>query len=407
MMESLITNIRASETIASLGNRTVKVDIDLEGGAMNSLRPRGLGGKGAEGMRRGIPRNRTKTLLAFCVGFLLLGTASVAGAEDSISLPNMMGDFSPLPQGLMSPGGGFDFDAVVGLSGGASRTLVSRNNNVVPRTRAYFDNSFSKAARFDAAADARTGDIYQGIFGIEKAFFDDRLSFEIRMPVVKGFDESQSAVIGQPATQGTEFGNMYLGAKALLYRDEQNVLTAGVGLTLPTGNSTEFQFGNLVFVSIDNGTSYIQPFVAYAHTRGRGFLQTWAELDFAMGGNDVLVGNTPSGTYQEQDLLKLDLQVGYWLYQNGDPDGFVTGIAPLLELHYTTTLNDSDRINIVQDYENPFNRMDILNTTVGAQFNFGPRANGRLGVALPLLDGQFDEAHVADATFFLQFEIRP
>lgn len=88
------------------------------------------------------------------------------------------------------------------------------------------------------------------------------------------------------------------------------------------------------------------------------------------------------------------MQVGYWLHRNQHANRIVTGFTPLLELHYTSTLNDSDSINIVQDHENPFNRMDILNATIGSQINLGRQANCRLGVALPFLGGQFDEAHV-------------
>lgn len=347
-----------------------------------------------------------RILLAFCLGLHLLGQASVHGANpyDSSSLPNMVGDFSPLPQGLMAPAG-FDFDAVVGISGGASRTLASRNNNILPLTRAYFDYSFSDSARFDAAADARTGDIHQAIFGFERAFFDDLLSVEIRLPIVNGYDETQNAVVDRPAREGTSIGNMYLGTKALLYQDDQNVLTAGVGFTLPTGISTEYLSGNTPVASIDNGTGFIQPFVAYAHTCGPAFLQTWAQLDFAIGGNDLFLGNTFRGAYQEQNLLHLDVQSGYWLYQDSREDSFVTRFALLFELHYTSTLNDTDRINIVQDYENPFNRMDILNATVGSQINLGRQATCRLGVALPLFNGQFGEAHIADATLFTQFDL--
>jgi hypothetical protein len=316
----------------------------------------------------------------------------------------MVGDFSPLPQGLMSPAG-FDFHAMVGIAGGASRTLVSRNNNVLPLTRAYFDYSFSDAARFDAVTDTRTGDIHQGIFGVERAFFHNLLSLEIRLPTVNGLDGVQEAVINRPARQDTSFGNMYLGTKALLYYDPQNVLTTGVGFTLPTGQSADFRIGNTSVATINNGTGFIQPFIAYARTRGRGFLQTWTELDFAVGGNDLFLGNAFRGTYQEQHLLHLDMQVGYWLYRNHHANRIVTGFAPLLELHYTSTLNDSDSINIVQDYENPFNRMDILNATIGSQINLGRQANCRLGVALPLLGGQFGEAHVADASLFAQFDL--
>ena len=347
-----------------------------------------------------------RVCLLFCLSVLLLGQASVRGANlyDTDSLPNMIGDFSPLPQGLMAPAG-FDFDAVVGISGGSSRTLASRNNHVLPLTRAYFDYSFSDAARFDAATDARSGDIHQGIFGIERAFFDNLLSLEIRLPTVNGYGEVQNAIVNQPAQQDTSFGNMYLGTKALLYQDSNHVLTTGVGFTLPTGHSTEFRLAAVQVAAIDNGTTFIQPFIAYAHTRGKGFLQTWTSLDFAVGGNDLSVGNAFRGTYQEQNLLHLDLQMGYWLYKTCQSNKLITGFAPLLELHYTSTLNDSDSLNLVQDYENPFNRMDILNATVGSQINIGRRANCRLGVALPLLGGPFDDSHVADASLFAQFDL--
>lgn len=99
------------------------------------------------------------------------------------------------------------------------------------------------------------------------------------------------------------------------------------------------------------------------------------------------------------------MQVGYWLYRNHHANKIVTGFAPLLELPYTGTLNDSDSINIVQDHENPFSRIDILNATIGSQINLARQANCHLGVALPLLGGQFDEAHVADTSPFAQFDI--
>src|SRR5207253_9907353 len=40
-------------------------------------------------------------------------------------------------------------------------------------------------------------------------------------------------------------------------------------------------------------------------------------------------------------ILQLDLGTGYWLFRN--PEGHrLTGIAPTVELHYTTTLSNAD-----------------------------------------------------------------
>jgi hypothetical protein len=50
----------------------------------------------------------------------------------------------------------------------------------------------------------------------------------------------------------------------------------------------------------------------------------------------------------EQSLFQFDLGVGYWLYRN--PEGHrLTGLAPTIELHYTTTLDNADLITPPQE----------------------------------------------------------
>ena len=49
------------------------------------------------------------------------------------------------------------------------------------------------------------------------------------------------------------------------------------------------------------------------------------------------------GKLTDQNLGFFDLGAGYWLYR--DPDApRLTGIAAITELHYTTSLQDADRI---------------------------------------------------------------
>src|SRR5205807_6870692 len=85
----------------------------------------------------------------------------------------------------------------------------------------------------------------------------------------------------------------------------------------------------------------------------------------------------------EQSLMQVDVGAGYWLLR--DPQAtWITGIAPSLELHYTTTLKDASVVTLPGDpllqtnpnapgkliQEQPprvgnlHNRVDILDMTV-------------------------------------------
>ncbi len=44
---------------------------------------------------------------------------------------------------------------------------------------------------------------------------------------------------------------------------------------------------------------------------------------------------------QDQSLLFLDMSVGYWVYRAQNAP-FLKGVAPMVELHYTTTLQSPD-----------------------------------------------------------------
>src|SRR5688572_18265144 len=50
---------------------------------------------------------------------------------------------------------------------------------------------------------------------------------------------------------------------------------------------------------------------------------------------------TVTESIEEQTLLHVDLGVGYWLLRNPEAS-WITGFAPTVELHYTTTLEDAD-----------------------------------------------------------------
>jgi len=129
-------------------------------------------------------------------------------------------------------------------------------------------------------------------------------------------------------------------------------------------------------------------------------------LDVAANGNDVLVPTfvTPGGfervgRYNDQPLGLMDLKVGYWLYQNPDAR-WVKGIVPTCELHYTTTLRNTDSVGGVS---NPFNRMDLVDLTAGVHILLGEKAVLTVAGAAPL---RTQENRVFDAEAMVQFNRR-
>src|SRR5262249_12540245 len=104
---------------------------------------------------------------------------------------------------------------------------------------------------------------------------------------------------------------------------------------------------------------------------------------------------------------------------------WVTGIAPTLELHYTTTLENANIVQLASDgVRRPFdlagnllptgasipepgpqvgnqrNRVDILDLTVGTTFEISNRATLAAAFAFPLLGG---DNRVFDWEFLLEF----
>ena len=85
---------------------------------------------------------------------------------------------------------------------------------------------------------------------------------------------------------------------------------------------------------------------------------------------------------------------GYVLYRDTCCSGFVSSVVPMIELHYTTDLATSGGLATpIGDLTSRSNNIDVLNLTVGANFELGPRANLNVAFGVPLTgsgDRQFD-----------------
>jgi hypothetical protein len=276
-------------------------------------------------------------------------------------------------------------------TGSAVRQIkIAENTSPQPRSRLYFNYNF-----FNDVIGG-FGDVNRYLFGFEHPFGDNIASIDLRIPFAGTLSSNQ--VGGGALLRDTEFGNIAVTFKGVLFRNQQTLFSAGCGVTIPTSDDTRVMMpGGGQILGIDNDSVHLQPFVAVLLTpTDQTFLQCFVQCDVDVNGNGVrgdANGLSPTfiGVYQDQTLLFVDLSIGHWLFE--DPTArFLRGIAPIFELHYTTTTQDSDTVvGNGLTIASAINCFDVLNATGGAVFVFPGNASVRLAVSAPLR--QDDDRH--------------
>jgi len=284
--------------------------------------------------------------------------------------------------------------------GMVGRTKLTDDNNPLPRDRVilgydYYSNPILAAGL----------DVHRFGIGLEKTFFDQMASIEVRIPFASTLDNVTGA--GGAAVRGVEWGNLFTAVKALFLTSDELNVSAGFAVAFPTGSDAVLMaFNGSEFVRVKNQSILVQPFIAALYTPGeRFFAQAWLQGSFDPRGNEVLTdfdgtGLKHAGKLVDQSRVALDMQVGYWVYRRYSGDG-LRGVAPFFELHYNTTVTDANQvaapprttIGVVDK------RFDEVNATVGLSALFGSNLMIMTGLVVPLRDG--------DNRFFdYQFGIR-
>jgi hypothetical protein len=293
--------------------------------------------------------------------------------------------------------GGFEVFTDVPLFA-SSRSKLSDNNSPAAMERAYFTyQHFHNSLQFDSDPSFGSTPVDRSldrfVIGWEHLVFDGYTSVDIRLPFY-----SSMGLAGAPfGVDNGRLGNLLIAVKHMLLVTDASVLSAGLGVDFPTGgdsslnlNGTEFTFVNRAF--------HFLPFIGFQTLPGeRCFLNGFLQLDAAAGGIPVQMTDpffgvvTETGSFTEQNLFHADLSAGCWLTQ--DTLGPLTGLAALAELHYTTTLQDSDVINastlfgLSATMLNQEGRQDVLNATLGLHAVVRDDTAIRVGVVLPLRTG--------------------
>ncbi len=313
------------------------------------------------------------------------------------SVPNMFGDFLNPPLQLRTIAGNSNIAVDLPTGGGATRMKAAENNKAVPMDRCYFTyNHYHNAievspqTRDPDAGRSFSTDRY--VVGLEKTFFDDLWSIDVRLPLARPF------AVASPdfSAEGGRVGNLWIGLKRSLWASEWLAASAGLGIDTPTGSDATSQtFSPAKVYTVHNEAVHLAPFVGFlAAPDDRLFCHGFLQVDVPANGNpvdasDPGLGTTQRlGTFTEQTLLALDVAAGYWLYRNRCA-AVLTGLAPLVEFHYTTTLQDADALTGALggssfNFVSPLNRLDVVNVTVGIHAEIARRTELRVGGAFPL-----------------------
>jgi hypothetical protein len=437
-----------------------------------------------------------------------------AGGETTVAFaaPNLIGSLlytsRSVSFGFVRVNGTTDF---LGLSSTSIvNASVAENNSPVPEDRVYFRYNFFSNAQSVTGLSNNTVFFEPGplpgfppallqlpqtkkydsnfyTFGVEKTFFDNRVSVELRAPVVTGLASHNTFSVGNadgPASvqlpppvgvvttdplgnplfnvtstpqntlghDDTEFGDLTLILKGIWFENRHAGLTCsgGLGVTIPTGEDTHvavIDYGGTSFIPfasfqrerdilIANETTSLSPFLAALYVpNNRLFTQGFAAVEFPVGRSHItyldqyLRGTFPpplpaggsagptnnifppfrfDTSIKEQTLFHLDWNIGYWVYR-APASCWLSGIAPCFEVHYTSTLEDADRVQLPGDAQttmiNPANptgqfipetgpvvggqrnRVDIVDLTLGSTFTFGDRTMLALAASVPVTSG--------------------
>lgn len=322
-------------------------------------------------------------------------------AASTSATPGMIGDFF---------GGGYQYlisspvnGAAVAVAGGDRILKFADNNSPLPQDRVFFNYHLFVDPVLDVRGQPQ--DVNRFTFGLEKTAWDGTASVEFRVPFEAAVDSTQR--VGQADTTGAEFGNLAMAVKMLLYQRNCLSVAAGLGIIFPTADdSTILNADGAPAVTFSNESYFLQPFLGvYLRPTSALFAQFITQVNFDVSGSRVTLfdptffGATGSDRVFEQSLLFLDYSMGYWLYRTKRCDALLTGIAPMVELHYTTTM---DRLDLPQiDEANVFEadfRRDALNLTGGVLFGLGPQTSLRVAGVAPLRD----QSLLYDAEFGVQ-----
>lgn len=279
---------------------------------------------------------------------------------------------------------------------------ISENNMALPQDRVWLGYNHYHNAYAQPGGDLS---LDRFVFGLEKTFFGETSSVELRLPIAASIDPNGSLGSGTDYSSGS-FGNLSAILKHVLYSNNKTVLAGGLGIEIPTGSqshATNTINGPASF-TVAPAAVYLTPFLGGLHNFdevwfANGFLQ----IDVPTGG-DKLIAMTGSAAPQtfylnQPTWLQIDLGGGAWLIAPDARHPF--GLALVSEIHIATALNGPDVISVDPNggltnvFVNDLDTIDTLvNLTNAVHASFDGGWSARCGIAVPVIDQRIFDTEI-------------
>ena len=335
-----------------------------------------------------------KKLLLFLGLFVISGVQSATAQtwEDAYAVPNMLGD-----GGLLQP----NLEQLSSVNPvlynlQQHTTKICDNNSVIPRDRIgfHFDSLQTVQVGQDGIAQSptRSRNLQEYRFWGEKTFLDDNLSLDLIVPVYYSTDPNIDTVakINNATPLAGQFGDLAFGLKALVWEDADKAYSAGVRVEAPTG--PDFLLTNTVtpIDSFEMDAWFFTPWIGGQWTPGTNwFASGFLSYRLNSGSQNNFFNQAGQNfPFRQPTYLYADFAVGRWIVQR-EGQGGLTSLAPVVELHYTTTPTIGEQRGTGGTYETGqlFGHTDYLNITGGLNGTFNDAWQFGIGGALPLRTG--------------------
>ncbi len=232
-------------------------------------------------------------------------------------------------------------------------------------------------------------DVYRYVLGFERTFFDGLASVELRFPFAATLN---SDIDFQGESTSTEFGNVRLLMKMLLYQSERFALSGGLAMHFPTADDTRVsRLDGTPLVEFNNEAIVLTPYAGlwFAPTKRLG-VQTMLAFNVDPNGNPVFAnldnqGLRRVGRISGPTTILSSTQLSYMMIQNNDPRSAIQSLGPFVEFHYRSMLEEPDlvRVGSFAIGVKQIGRQE-MNCSAGVTSRFGNRFIFSAGVVIPL-----------------------
>ena len=313
--------------------------------------------------------------------------------------PDMFGDSRvPLTARIQNANRN-EFDVNLPFGGGSHR-FKNEHGQALPTDRVFglyhhFENAIN-VTPLEPGTSSASRDLDRFTLGFEKTFLDGNASVELRLPMSSTVGVSTPDIVYRSET----VGDLVVTLKGLLYADDEQAWSMGLAVVTPTGRDVTVvsptSGASGASLKLENDAAHFVPFIAFQATPTDDFfIHSYLQLDTPTNPYSaqsvVTTGPTSPSSVRnfrvtDQTLLYADIALGHWWFRDAEAQ-FLSGLASLLELHYTTALTSPDQVSLKDNFVSFGSQSsgnDVVNLTIGLHAEFARSTSLRVGYVTPL-----------------------